>query len=173
MRLLSCCGALFSLSWALSCQSIWAADSTPVANAARLAVKPALDGHVLGDKAWNNLTPATGFRQTRPVEGQPASQRTEVFVGFTDDALYIGVVCYDDEPENIIVSDSRRDSSLDDTDSFQVILDAFKDRQNGFVFGTNPVGIEYDGQVVKEANSRFGAVAVLISIGIPAGLSNP
>ena len=77
---------------------------------------------------------------------------TEVFVGFTRDALYIGVICYDNNPEGIIVSDSRRDASLDETDSFQVILDSFRDQQNGFVFGTNPAGIEYDGQVTREGS---------------------
>ena len=38
---------------------------------------------------------------------------------------------------------------MDDTDSFQFILDTFRDGQSGFVFGTNPAGIEYDGQVVN------------------------
>ena len=40
--------------------------------------------------------------------------------------------------------------SLEETDSFQIILDTFHDGQNGFVFGTNPAGVEYDGQVTNE-----------------------
>ena len=31
-----------------------------------------------------------------------------------------------------------------------MVFDTYRDRQNGFVFGTNPAGIEYDGQVSKE-----------------------
>ncbi len=111
---------------------------------------PALDGRVAGDPAWAAAQPASGFTQTRPSEGQPATQRTEVRIGFTDTALYIGVICFDDAPDQIIVADSRRDSSLTETDSFRVIIDGFMDRQNGLVFGTNPTGLEYDGQIIAE-----------------------
>ncbi|MEQ8484945.1 MAG: DUF5916 domain-containing protein [Pseudomonadales bacterium] len=131
----------------------------PQVHAHRLEQAPDLDGQVLDDAAWNGLVPATGFWQVRPFEGRPASQRTEVFIGYTDDALYIGVVCYDDDPAGIIVADSRRDSSLDESDSFQVIIDTFRDGQNGLVFGTNPAGIEYDGQVTKEGTTQFGSGA--------------
>jgi hypothetical protein len=70
--------------------------------------------------------------------------------------LYIGVICFDDEPENILVSQSRRDADLDDTDSIQILLDTFNDGQNAFVFGTNPFGIEYDGQVMAEGQAGQG-----------------
>ncbi|MEZ5557963.1 MAG: DUF5916 domain-containing protein [Pseudomonadales bacterium] len=129
----------------------------PVTQAYPLAAAPTLDGDVLGDPVWKGARATTGFWQVRPFEGQPATQRTEVFVGFTDQALYIGVVCYDDNPAGIIIADSRRDSSLDDSDSFQVVIDAFRDQQNGFVFGTNPAGIEYDGQVTKEGTAQFSS----------------
>ena len=69
----------------------------------------------------------------------------------------MGVICYDSEPDRILVTDSRRDASLRDTDSFQVIFDTYHDRQNGFVFGTNPAGIEYDGQVSNEGGGGGGS----------------
>jgi hypothetical protein len=62
----------------------------------------------------------------------------------------VSVVCYDSEPAKLVVSDARRDATLDNTDSFLFILDTFHDGQNGFIFGTNPIGIEYDGQVDNE-----------------------
>ena len=130
--------------------------SPPVTQAYRLSTPPQLDGSVADDAAWRGVQPTTRFWQVRPNEGHPATQRTEVYIGFTKESLYIGVICFDDNPAGIIVADSRRDSSLDDTDSFRVVLDSFKDRQNGFVFGTNPAGIEFDGQVVKEATGAFG-----------------
>jgi hypothetical protein len=129
----------------------------PVMQAFAMDLPPDIDGDVLDDPAWENMHAATGFRQIRPYAGSPATQRTEVRVGYTDTALYIGVVAYDDNPAGIIVADSRRDSSLGDTDSFQVIIDSFRDRQNGFVFGTNPAGIEYDGQVTKEGAGEFSS----------------
>ena len=54
---------------------------------------PRLDGVVLGDPVWEAAAPASGFRQTQPDEGAPASERTEVRVVFTESTLYIGVIC--------------------------------------------------------------------------------
>jgi len=122
----------------------------PVVQAAEMTSTPVLDGRVLGDSAWTGLSPTSGFWQVQPDDGEPATQKTEVYVGFSDDALYIGVIAYDDDPDAILVTDSRRDSGLGDTDSFQVVIDGLRDGQNGFVFGTNPAGIEYDGQVTRE-----------------------
>ena len=132
-------------------------DAAPFATAARMNSAPLLDGSVAGDEAWIGLTAITGFRQIEPDEGKAATQKTEVFLGFTEDTLYVGVICHDKDPSGIIVSDSRRDSSLADTDSFQFIVDGLYDHQNGLVFGTNPAGIEYDAQVTKEGTASFGA----------------
>lgn len=126
--------------------------------ASALSVAPVLDGEVIADAAWKGASPATGFWQVQPDEGEAASQRTEVYIGFLGEDLYIGMVAYDDNPDGIIVTDGRRDRSLNDSDSFRVIIDGMLDRQNGYVFGTNPVGKEYDAQVVKEASSgAFGS----------------
>ena len=132
------------------------AAAANVATAARATEAPTLDGDVLGDPAWANAAPISGFTQEQPNEGQPVSERTEVRVLFTNDTLYIGAVMYDSDPSGIIVSDARRDAPLDDTDSFQMIVDTYRDRQNGFVFGTNPAGIEYDGQVTNEGQGGGG-----------------
>ena len=133
------------------------AYAAPDLAAQELANAPKLDGDVLGDDSWRDVEVASGFLQVRPDEGQSASQRTEVVVGYTEDTLYIGVVCYDSDPSKLIISDSRRDSDLDEVDSFKVIIDSFLDRQNGFIFGTTPGAVEFDGQVVKEGSSRFGS----------------
>jgi len=146
-----------NLIWLLllstSSAAVAAAPTTPPElSAQKLIIEPVLDGDVLGDDAWKGLSVASNFTQIRPYEGQPASQRTEVIVGFTQDALYIGIVCYDEDPSGIVIGDSRRDSNLSETDSVRVILDVFQDRQNGFVFGTTPSSVEYDGQVTNEGS---------------------
>jgi hypothetical protein len=125
-------------------------STRPVAAAVALEVAPVIDGHVLGDPAWEGVRPITGFWQTQPNAGRAASQNTEVFVGVTDRALHIGVIAYDDQPLAIISNDSRRDASLDNTDSFRVLIDGLLDRQNAYVFGTSPAGIEFDGQVTGD-----------------------
>lgn len=153
--------------WLVGCVSVCLATTTnaatppverPVMQARALQSAPVLDGDVLGDSAWQGVNPASGFWQVQPDEGQPATQKTEVFIGFLNDALYIGMVAYDDNPDGIIINGNRRDADLDDSDSFQLIIDGLLDRQNGFVFGTNPAGIEYDAQVIKEGvTGAFGA----------------
>ena len=123
-------------------------------SASHVTVPPTLDGDVAGDSVWSAATPVSDFTQSAPDEGQPATERTEVRIIFTDDTLFIGVICYDREPSAIIVSDSSRDSSMNDADSFQIVLDTFQDQQNGFIFGTTPAAQEYDGQVTNEGGSR-------------------
>ena len=124
-----------------------------VVHAQPVGQAPAIDGDVLGDPAWASVTPISGFVQNAPNEGQPATEQTEVRVVFTDDTVYFGIVCYDRDPSAIIVSDSRRDSSMNNADSFQMVLDTFSDQQNGFVFGTTPASQEYDGQVMNEGGA--------------------
>ena len=136
---------------------VHAAASPPSTSAVRLQTSPLIDGNVRDDDAWRDAPATRGFTQIRPVEGAAATQETAVYVGFTDTSLYIGIICYDDDPGSIIVSGTRRDGNLNDSDSFQVVLDSFHDQQNGFVFGTNPGGLAYDAQVINEASDRFGS----------------
>ena len=117
---------------------------------------PVLDGQVLGDPAWADAVPATSFWQTAPNEGQPVSERTEVRIIYTETTIYFGVICYDRDPGSIIVTSNRRDGALDEGDSFQLILDTFRDEQSGFVFGTSPAGMEYDGQLATQEQGGAG-----------------
>ena len=127
--------------------------------AVRVETPPVLDGEVRDDPAWQEITPTGGFTQTTPDEGRPASQRTEVRVIYTQDAIYFSFICYDDDPDTIVVSGTRRDTSLAEQDSVLFILDTYLDQQNGFVFGTNPTGLQYDGQLSKagQGSGMFGS----------------
>ena len=109
----------------------------------------------MDDDAWGAVEPLSGFVQIQPAAGAPASERTEVYLGYTDNALYVGIVCHDRSPEAIVISDTRRDGGLDDADSFRLVLDTFLDRQTGFVFGTNPAGVQYDAQIDFEGTRTF------------------
>ena len=150
--------ALLCLLGGIFCESSeLIAEDKPSLEAKRLFTPPQIDGEVLTDSAWDVADKASGFTQQRPYNGQAASQKTEVYVGYTKDTLYLGVICFDSDPDSLIVSDSGRDSSLSDVDSFTVIFDSFLDRQNGLMFGTTPTSIEYDGQIMKEGSGRFGS----------------
>ncbi len=113
---------------------------------------PVIDG-VVDDAVWNNAPPFSTFIQQEPNEGEPASERTEIRFLLDRQNLYISLICFDSEPQNILISQNRRDADLGDTDSVRILLDTFNDGQNAFVFGTNPFGIEYDGQVMAEGQT--------------------
>ena len=126
--------------------------------ATRAAAVPVIDG-ILDEAVWQEGELVSDFIQTEPTEGLPATERTEVRILYDDRAIYIGVICFDSEPSRIITTDSRRDSGLGDMDSFQLILDTYHDQQNGFVFGTNAVGTQYDAQIRNEGQSSGGGGA--------------
>lgn len=125
------------------------------ATARRAPATPVIDG-VLDDAAWQAAVPITDFIQAEPVQGDPASERTEVRILFDDQTIYVGVMNFDSDPSGIVTTDSRRDSNLQGQDSFQLIFDTYHDRQNGFIFGTNSVGIQYDAQVRNEGQTLRG-----------------
>ena len=130
------------------------------AEASRTAEIPVIDG-TLDERVWTQAVAVTDFLQSEPAEGAPATEKTEVRVLYDDLAIYVGVICYDSEPSKIITTDSRRDPALGDMDSFQMIFDTYHDRQNGFIFGTNATGTEYDAQVRSEGETGTGGAPTL------------
>jgi hypothetical protein len=125
------------------------AASRPAATAVSVREAPMIDGQ-LNERAWLEAPPLASFTQAEPFEGQPASERTEVRIIYDDVAIYVGVMLHDGDPSQIVTTDTRRDADLREMDSFQIIFDTFRDQQNGFVFGTNALGVQYDAQVRSE-----------------------
>ncbi|MEQ8423285.1 MAG: DUF5916 domain-containing protein, partial [Cyclobacteriaceae bacterium] len=126
----------------------------PSATSIQLSSDPVIDGDVLNDEVWQQYPAFDDLKQVKPYAGQPASEKTDIRFGYTKTMLYVSVVCYDAQPDKLVVSDARRDANLDGTDSFLFIIDTYHDKQNGFVFGTNSLGIEYDGQVDNEGQGN-------------------
>jgi len=76
------------------------AQSTAMAN--KIETPPIIDGTIIGEAVWESIEPISGFWQTMPDEGQAASEKTEIRIAYTRNAIYFGVVCYDREPQKII-----------------------------------------------------------------------
>ena len=108
-----------------------------------------VDG-VLDEPAWTGAVPIGGFVQSEPNEGAPATERTEVRILYDEDDLYVGAYLQDSEPDAVVVNDIRKDFRPDDQDTFELILDTFTDRRNGYVFITNAEGAKADRQVANE-----------------------
>ena len=85
-----------------------------------------------------------GFQQRDPKDGAPVSQKTEVYVGYTDKNLYVACLCFDSERRKIRARLGRREA-IDDDDQFGFVLDTFHDKQHGVFFYLNPMGVQQDG----------------------------
>ena len=118
---------------------------------------PIVDGDVINDAVWNAIEPISNFVQLKPKIGQAVSEDTHVRMAYDEKTLYVSVVCFDSQPGKIVVSDSRRDADLGDSDSFQFIIDTYHDGQNGFLFGTNAEGMEFDAQINNEGVGNLSA----------------
>jgi hypothetical protein len=102
-----------------------------------------LDGK-LDEEIWRTAPVATGFRQSQPHEGQPATQRTEVRFAFDDAYLYVGARMYDDSgARGVRTRLVRRDDNFN-SDYFEVIFDTYHDHIGRLFFMTNPSGVKYD-----------------------------
>ena len=101
-----------------------------------------LDG-VLDEEVWQQAIAVSGFRQYEPVDGAPASQKTEVRVLYGSNNLYVGAFLYDDEPGAIEKALGRRDD-FNRADWFLVAVDAYFDRRTAYVFGVNAAGVQFD-----------------------------
>ena len=140
-----------------------------ITSAVKASSDPVMDGDVLNDPAWANVPEVTTFIQKTPDEGQSVSEKTAVKVMYTEKTFYVSVVCYDTNPGEIVISDTRRDSPLNNSDSFSFIIDTFKDFQTGYLFGTNPAGIEYDAQIT--GGGEGGSMMRRFSMGTGGGFN--
>src|SRR5687768_3892295 len=82
----------------------------PRLSAVRVQTPPEVDG-VLDDAVWQGASFVSTFTQKEPVQGQPATLRTEVALVYDDRALYVGARMFSDKPEDIETVLTRRDDS--------------------------------------------------------------
>ena len=113
-----------------------------------------LDGKI--DEAfWSKVTAASGFRQQEPLQGELASEQTEVRIAFDDQFLYISAIFHDSEPDNIKAFQRKRDQSLETDDRFVFILDTYNDQRSAYFFEINPLGLMGDGILRASQGSRL------------------
>ncbi|MDP2379392.1 MAG: carbohydrate binding family 9 domain-containing protein, partial [Pseudohongiella sp.] len=118
-----------------------------------------LDG-LLDEDVWALAQPITDFRQQEPVEGGTPSEPTEIRILFDDQALYIGAMLYDSNPEGILAYQLQRDAGLGTDDRFMWIISTFDDNRTGYFFETNPAGLLGDGLIegVGGFNKRWNGI---------------
>jgi len=115
-----------------------------------------IDGVI--DEPFYRETPSISeFIQSVPNPGAEPTQRTEVWIGFDDENVYVSAKIWDTEgPDGWIANEMRRDSQqLRTNDNFGVWLDTFYDRRNAVGFYGNAIGGMSDLQITNEGNPNF------------------
>mgnify|MGYP002074158395 CR=1 FL=1 len=97
------------------------------------------------DAAWMSAEVATDFWQVLPMDTGRAKVRTEVKMLYDDDNLYLLAINYEKLPGPYMVESLRRDFSFGKNDNFLLFIDPFDDQTNGFTFGANAEGAQWDG----------------------------
>ena len=117
----------------------------------RLVTPLDIDG-VLDESVYTTVPSISDFIQTEPIEGSPASEKTEVWVFFDDEHIYVVGRCWETRPERLVANEMRRDNfGIVRNDNFAWSFDTFFDKRNGVIFEVNPIGGRLDGQVTDES----------------------
>jgi len=102
-----------------------------------------IDGS-MNDLAWNDAELASNFFMVQPMDTSFATVRTDIKMAYDKDNLYIIAICYH-EPWPYFVESLRRDFAFGKNDNFLIFMDPFNDLTNGFSFGSNAAGAQWDG----------------------------
>jgi hypothetical protein len=142
-----CAATLVVISMSVSLLS-YAGTSPKVITAVRTTAPPLLDGFV-NEPAWQAAPAVLDFTQFDPEEGGLPTEVTSVRVLYDDHALYVGVICYDSKPRQVVRQLTRRDRTSE-ADRFTVLVDSYHDHQTAFVFSSNVSGVQSDGVLSQD-----------------------
>jgi hypothetical protein len=127
-----------------------AAKPAPTVRAHRLPQPMRVDGR-LDEEIYKTIAPIADFVQQEPDEFKPATEKTEAWIFFDNDNVYIAAKNYETQPGRRVANEMRRDTNqLRQNDTFGVMLDTFYDRRNGYIFYANAIGGFADSQVTDE-----------------------
>jgi hypothetical protein len=114
-----------------------------------------IDGSVQ-EPAWDSAEVATDFWMVLPMDTGRAKVRTDVRMAYDDQNIYLSAVCYHgDVPGPYMVESLRRDWAFGNNDNFIFFLDTFDDQTNGFTFGVNAEGAQWDGLLYEGGKANL------------------
>ncbi len=125
---------------------------------------PVIDGR-LDDPVWEQATRFDRFIIFKPDYGKPASEKTIVLMAYDRKTVYFAFDCRDSNPSGIKAAMSKRDG-IDMDDWIGIVLDTYGDKQSGFLFMVNPLGVQQDGMINADGNGNSSFDTVWESKGI-------
>ena len=107
-----------------------------------------IDGEI--DEVWNTADSAYNFMQFFPMDTSFAESSTVAKILYDDQNLYIlGIMQNLGADRTYLVPSLRRDFFGQAVDSFTILIDAFQDNTNAFMFGISPFGLRREGLIVN------------------------
>ena len=103
-----------------------------------------IDG-IMNEPAWQQAAVATDFFMVLPMDTSKAKVKTEVRMTYDDHHLYLVALNFHALPGPFYVESLRRDFVFGKNDNFLLFMDPFDDQTNGFSFGANAAGAQWDG----------------------------
>lgn len=97
------------------------------------------------DAAWEAAAAATGFQMVLPMDTSKARVLTAVKMSYDRENLYLLAVNYHAPGQPFMVESMKRDFIFGKNDNFLLFMDPFDDKTNGFSFGANAAGAQWDG----------------------------
>ena len=110
---------------------------------------PRIDGY-LDDVGWGLIEPIVNFIQVWPDDGMPASENTQVRIGYDRDNLYFAFRFFDQNPELIRAKNLERGGRNDRDDHAYIGLDTYQDKRNAYLFEMNALGTQDDATITDE-----------------------
>ncbi len=148
-------------------------------NAAKTDKVIKIDG-LLDEEIWGKAQIITNFTQRELNNGLPVTERTEAAIIYDSNFIYIGIWCYDSEPNKITAKYFKRDFPYWYDDNFEIAFDTYNDNSNGYIFVINPNGarsdllVSNDGTVSnRDWNGVWDAATVIDSRGWFAEIGIP
>ncbi len=110
-----------------------------------------IDGK-LDEAQWQRCETTTDFWMITPADTSRARLKTEARFTYDDKYLYFSAINYQEKEAPYIVESLKRDFNFGRNDNLWLILEPFNDLTNGWVFGTNAAGGQFDGQIGEGTN---------------------
>jgi hypothetical protein len=98
---------------------------------------------------WLKADSAANFFMTLPMDTSFAKVRTTVRMSYDNNNLYLIAVCYTPVPGPYMVESLKRDFAFQKNDNFLLFMDPFDARTDGFSFGANAAGAQWDGTMYE------------------------
>jgi hypothetical protein len=120
--------------------------------AVRLNAPLDLDGR-LTEPLYDTEEPISDFVQNEPQFDVDATERTEIWLSFDEENIYVSVRAWESQPDRMIANEMRRDSfNIMQNESIGFFLDTFNDQRSGLLFQFNSLGGRMDGQIQGPGN---------------------